>query len=103
MTTIRLSDGIVKDEVIVVGLAFKAGKANKSSTPSLQIEAGDLAIDTKGLMQALADLGATGKNDEIIKVPHTSARLVVFTGLGKSATTYGNESLRRAAGAVSRS
>jgi leucyl aminopeptidase len=39
----------------VVGLAFKAGKATKSNSPSLQIEAGDLAIDTKGLMQALVD------------------------------------------------
>ena len=102
MTTIRLSDGIVKDDVFVVGLAFKAGKATKSNSPSLQIEAGDLAIDTKGLMQALVDLGATGKSDEVIKVPHSTARLVVFTGLGKSATTYDNETLRRAAGAASR-
>ena len=102
MTTIRLSDGIVKDDVIVVGLAFKAGKATKSNSPSLQIEVGDLAIDTKGLLQALVDLGATGKSDEVIKVPHSTARLVVFTGLGKSATTYDNETLRRAAGAASR-
>jgi len=103
MTTIRLSDGIVKDDVLVVGLATKTGKGSKASSPSLHIESGDLAIDTKVLMQALVDLGATGKADEVIKVPSTSTRLIVFTGLGKSASTYDNEVLRRAAGAAARS
>ena len=102
MTTIRLSDGIVKDEVIVVGLAFKAGKSAKLGSSTLQIESGDLAIDTKVLMQALVDLGATGKVDEVIKVTNSTTRLVVFTGLGKSASTYDTETLRRAAGAASR-
>lgn len=103
MTTIRLSDGIVKDDVLVVGLATKTGKGSKANSPSLHIESGDLAVDTKVLMQALIDLGATGKADEVIKVPSTSTRLIVFTGLGKSATTYDNEVLRRAAGAAARS
>ena len=57
MTTIRLSDGIVKDDVLVVGLAVKNSKSSKAGTTSLQIESGDLAIDTKVLMQALSDLG----------------------------------------------
>jgi len=63
MTTIRLSDGIVKDDVLVVGLASKSSKSSKAGAVSLQIESGDLAIDTKVLMQALSDLGATGKAD----------------------------------------
>ena len=96
MTTIRLSDGIVKDDVLVVGLASKSAKG------SLQIESGDLALDTKSLLEMLSDLGATGKADEIIKVPGTSTRLLVFTGLGKSSTKYENEVLRRAAGAAAR-
>ena len=102
MTTIRLSDGIVKDDVLVVGLASKSSKTAKVGATSLQIESGDLAIDTKVLMQALADLGATGKADEVIKVPSTSTRLIVFTGLGKAASTYDHEVLRRAAGAAAR-
>ena len=102
MTTIRLSDGIIKDDVLVVGLASKSGKSSKIGASSLQIESGDLAIDTKALMQSLIDLGATGKADEVIKIPSTTTRLIVFTGLGKSATTYDNEVLRRAAGAASR-
>jgi leucyl aminopeptidase len=101
MTTIRLSDGIVKDEVLVVGLATKSPKGAKS-TPSLQIESGDLALDTKSLIATLADLGATGKADEVIKIPGTSTRLLVFTGLGKQGATYDNEVLRRAAGAAAR-
>ena len=96
MTTIRLSDGIVKDDVLVVGLS------QKSSRGSLVIESGDLALDTKSLLETLSDLGATGKADEIIKVPGTSTRLLVFTGLGKNSAKYENEVLRRAAGAAAR-
>ena len=96
MTTIRLSDGIVKDDVLVVGLTTKSSKG------ALQIESGDLPIDSKSLLQTLSDLGATGKADEIIKLPHTSTRLIVFTGLGNTAKSYDNEVLRRAAGAASR-
>ncbi|MEY4024130.1 MAG: hypothetical protein RLZ23_1091, partial [Actinomycetota bacterium] len=54
------------------------------------------------LVQALSDLGATGKADEIIKIPGTSTRLIVFTGLGTSATHYDHEVLRRASGAAAR-
>jgi leucyl aminopeptidase len=97
MTAIRLSNGIVKDDVVVVGLSSKSAKG------SLQIESGDLALDAKVLLQQLSDLGATGKPDEVIKIPGTTTRLLVFTGLGKSATTYNNEALRRAAGAAIRS
>ncbi len=96
MTTIRLSDGIVKDDVLVVGLTTKSSKG------ALQIESGDLPLDSKSLLQTLSDLGATGKADEIIKLPHTSTRLIVFTGLGNTAKSYDNEVLRRAAGAASR-
>ena len=96
MTTIRLSNGIVKDDLLVVGLSAKSAKG------ALQIESGDLALDTKALLPLLSDLGATGKADEVIKIPGTTTRLIVFTGLGKSATTYNNEVLRRAAGAATR-
>lgn len=102
MTTIRLSDGILNDDVLVVGLSFKAGKSSKLTSSSLQIESGDLAIDAKVLMQALSDIGATGKVDEVIRIPHTSPRLVIFTGLGSAKATYENETLRRAAGAAAR-
>ena len=96
MTAIRLSNGIVKDDVLVVGLSAKSVKG------ALQIEAGDLALDTKALLPLLNDVGATGKADEVIKIPGTTTRLIIFTGLGKSASTYNNEVLRRAAGAATR-
>lgn len=101
MTTVRVSDGVVKDEVLVVGLSQKGGTA-KSSQPTLQIESGDLALDSKALLQTLRDLGATGNCDEVIKIPGSSTRLLVFTGLGKSAKQFDNEQLRRSAGAAAR-
>ena len=96
MATVRLSDGIVKDDILVVGLASKAGKGG------LQIESGDLALDNKSLIAVLSDLGATGKADEITKIPGTNTRLLVFTGLGNSQKNYDHEVLRRAAGAAAR-
>jgi leucyl aminopeptidase len=96
MSVIKISDGIIKDDVLVVGVAIKSGKG------ALQIESGDLALDTKTLIATLNDMGATGKNDEIIRIPGTSTRLLVFTGLGKAHSTYPDEVLRRAAGAAAR-
>jgi len=100
MTSIRISDGIVKDEILVVGLANKSTKGSKST--ALSIESGDLALDNKAILATLQDLGATGKAEEIIKLPGNSTRLIVFTGLGKSSPTYENEVLRRAAGSAAR-
>lgn len=94
MSTIKISDGIIKDDVLVVGVAIKSGKG------ALQIESGDLALDTKALVATLNDLGATGKSDEVIKIPGTTTRLIVFTGLGKAQSKYSDETLRRAAGAA---
>jgi leucyl aminopeptidase len=96
MSSIKISDGIVKDEVLVIGVSIKSGKG------SLQVESGDLALDSKALVATLNDLGATGKADEVIRIPGTSTRLLVFTGLGKSQSVYPDETLRRAAGAAAR-
>jgi leucyl aminopeptidase len=96
MTSIQLSDGIIKDEILVVGLSHKKGKN------SLAIESGDIALDSKKILATLADLGATGKADEVIKIPGTNTRLLVFTGLGESKSNFDNETLRRAAGAAAR-
>lgn len=96
MTSIQLSDGIIKDEILVVGLSHKKSKN------SLAIESGDIALDSKKILATLADLGATGKADEVIKIPGTNTRLLVFTGLGESKSNFDNETLRRAAGAAAR-
>ena len=94
MSTLKISDGIVKDEVLVLGLAITNAKGG------LAIEAGDLRLDTKILLAQLIDLGATGKADEIVKVPGSHVRLLVFTGLGKKSASYSHETLRRAAGSA---
>jgi len=87
-------------EVIVVGLAAREGK--------LVVESGDSGLKELTYLTQLADLGATGAREEVIKIPtntHATHRLVVFTGLGEAAVSseYPHEVLRRAAGAAVRS
>jgi leucyl aminopeptidase len=96
MSTLKISDGVVKDETLVLGLV------STNSKGGIAIEAGDLAIDTKTMLSQLADMGATGKADEVTKLPGSHVRLVVFTGLGKKSASYTHETLRRAAGSASR-
>lgn len=100
MPKLRISDGIVKDDILVIGLAHKTGGTN--SKPTLVIESGDVTVDDKKLQRILGDLGASGKADEITKVPGTNSGLIVFTGLGKQTNGYNSEVLRRAAGCASR-
>ena len=100
MTALSLTSTL-KDDILVVGLA-QGASARKGAKAALVIESGDLALDTKSLEEILIDLGATGKADEVIKIPGNSVRLLVFTGLGNASTNYGHETLRRAAGAAAR-
>lgn len=95
---VTLADGIASKAILVVGLAFDDGRK-----PSLVIESGDLALNTKPLLETLKAMGATGKADEVIKMPAEGFQLLVFTGLGKAARKYPHETLRRAAGAATRS
>ena len=100
MTALSLTSTL-KDDILVVGLA-QGTPARKGAKAALVIESGDLALDTKSLEEILFDLGATGKADEVIKIPGNSVRLLIFTGLGKASTSYSHETLRRAAGAAAR-
>ena len=88
MSSIKISDGIIKDDILVVGVSIKSGKG------ALHIESGDLALEAKSLIATLNDLGATGKVDEVILIPGTTTRLIAFTGLGKSVSTFDDEVLR---------
>jgi leucyl aminopeptidase len=96
MTTLKISDGLVKDDLLVVGLVSTNTKGG------IAIESGDLALDSKSLLASLLEMGATGKADEVTKMPGGPARLMVFTGLGPKSSTYSHEILRRAAGSASR-
>jgi len=100
MTALSLTSAL-KDDILVVGLA-QGTPTRKGAKASLVIESGELALDTKTLEDILTDLGATGKADEVIKIPGNTVRLLVFTGLGKSSQQYPHETLRRAAGAAAR-
>jgi leucyl aminopeptidase len=54
MSTVKISDGIIKDEVLVIGVAIKSGKG------ALQIESGDIALDAKALIATLYDFWFSG-------------------------------------------
>ena len=78
----------------VIGLSATDGK--------LKIESGAISVNEKALLEILKNLGATGKSNEIIKVPYSKPQTIYFTGLGESSKSYDPEILRRAAGAASR-
>ena len=64
----------------------------------------DAAFDG-ALLDTLATLGATGRADEVVKLPSfgkLSAAVVVATGLGKVADAPTEEQVRRASGAAAR-
>lgn len=95
---VTLAEGIAHKGILVVGLSFVDGKKH-----ALVIESGDLALDNKPLLDLLQTMGASGKPDEVIKIPTAGFQLLVFTGLGKNSRKYPHEVLRRAAGAATRS
>ena len=78
----------------VIGLSAKEGK--------LKIESGAVTVNEKALLEILKNLGATGKSDEIVKVPFSKPQTICFTGLGETSKSYDPENLRRAAGSAAR-
>lgn len=97
MSSLKLTDGSVTDGVLVLGLSFNPNKGS-----SLTIESGSVTVDAKTLISQLTELGATGKIDEVIKIPGTRTKMILFTGLGVTSREYAHEALRRAAGAAAR-
>ena len=91
------SPELTKADALVLGLA-------RQSDGSLTLEPGTAHVDEARLLQTLTDFGATGRADEVIKLPGTTTRLLVVTGLGKYHPRHGydHETLRRAAGAAAR-
>jgi leucyl aminopeptidase len=86
-------------DVLVLGLTSKAGKL--SIHPNLA-HISPVSQESKKLLAILGNLGATGKVDEVIKVPFSGPSLILFAGFGETAASYAPETLRRAAGAATR-
>ena len=93
MKALKLASAITTPYA-VVGLSASKGK--------IKIESGAIALIEKALTEILNSLGATGKSDEIIKVPFSKPKTIYFTGLGESQKSYDPETLRRAAGSAAR-
>ena len=73
MVKVKLTEKLDSD-ILVVGF----GMVNKK----LKIEPGLSQIDTSALLATLTAIGATGKADEVIKLPGKNCKVIVFTGLG---------------------
>ena len=58
-------------------------------------------LDIPALTKALLKVGASGKTDEVIKIPFTN-RTIVGTGVGDHKNSFNPEDFRRAAGAAAR-
>ena len=91
---LKYLENSVSADALVVGLAKGAKGLEIVST---------LKLDEKEILQSLNDLGATGKADEVIKLPGTATKVILFTGLGKVAKEYSSETIRRAAGIAAQS
>lgn len=90
MLKLKYLTGTVNSDALVVGLA-------KRENGALEIVS-TLKLDQKEILQTLNDLGATGKVDEVIKLPGTASKVLVFSGLGKAQKSYPSEVIRRASG-----
>ena len=99
---IRSIDNTDIDDILVIGFSRDTTKGGKKT---ISIHSGDVKVDHAPLVEALNDVGATGAADEVIKLPGTTTKLVVLTGLGETQpqSRFAHEVLRRAAGAASRS
>jgi len=102
MSVISLSsssvlEGSTKTDALVIGMA-------RHEDGTIALEPGTAGLDEAALLVALNALGASGKCDEVIKIPGTATKLLVITGLGdfKPRHGYDHETLRRAAGAAAR-
>ena len=93
MAKVKLATKVDSD-VLVIGVG--------TSNSKLQILSGISEVDSTALLINLNAIGATGKVDEVIKLPGKATKLIVFTGLGKIESNFSPELLRRAAGAAAR-
>jgi leucyl aminopeptidase len=96
--TLSLSTSLRGTDLLVVGIAKGPDGPLVVSTPALS---GD---QQAALTSAAAAIGATGKADEVLRLPGEPYGLppIMSTGLGDHADSYPAETLRRAAGAALR-
>ncbi len=103
MTTLTLTDADLSDlaaDAVVVGLL--KGENGPSLAPGAEAVDGALG---GGLLEALIALGATGGEDEVVKLATLGALttpVVAAAGLGRHDGPVTEEAVRRAAGAASR-
>jgi leucyl aminopeptidase len=96
--TLNLSTSLRGADLLVVGVSTGPDGPRVAATSALSAE------QQAALTSAAASIGATGKSDEVLRLPGDPYGLppVMATGLGTHAEAYPEETLRRAAGAALR-
>ncbi len=96
--TLSLSTSLRGADLLVIGIAKGPDGPLVAATAALSSE------QQSALSSAASSIGATGKADEVLRLPGEAHGLppVMTTGLGDLADTYPQETLRRAAGAALR-
>ncbi|MEI8066309.1 MAG: leucyl aminopeptidase [Actinomycetes bacterium] len=102
MTALKLASASSNGPV-VLGLSAKNGRLTIHHGEVPTKKAFPSSEEKRLLLSILKDLGATGTVDEVVKVPFSKPRLVIFTGLGVTSNQIDHELLRRASGAATRS
>ena len=95
--TLSLSTSMRTSDLLVLGVAAGPDGPVVVASGLSDAQAADLSA-------AAAAIGATGKADEVLRLPGTPFELpaLMLTGLGDKADAYADEVLRRAAGAALR-
>jgi leucyl aminopeptidase len=100
------SPATVDADAVVIGLIAEEGAADSGAPPRLAPGAEEVDAAFDGQLAALLTVaGATGKADEIVKLPTRgtiTAPLLVAVGLGKVKNAVRPEQVRRASGAAAR-
>ncbi len=96
--TLSLSTSLRGIDLLVLGIAQAAAGPVAASSAALTEE------QQSALTAAARAIGATGKADEVLRLPGEPYGLppIMITGLGDHADSYSPETLRRAAGAALR-
>ncbi len=96
--TLSLSTSLRGIDLLVLGIAQGASGPVAASSAALSDE------QRSALTAAAGAIGATGKSDEVLRLPGEPYGLppLMITGLGDHADSYSPETLRRAAGAALR-
>ena len=99
----RLDPAALNVDALVVGITGITGNSRRDAKIDIPPSSGLLAPERRRILDAVARLGATGKAEELTKLPGLpgiSAPMILVVGIGAATSEVTPEQLRRATGAA---